>query len=209
MKKEERALTKGILIVFEGIDGTGKTTQLSLLKEKLRGKGLPVVTTREPTSGKYGKKIRALYQNRGNVSKQEELELFIKDRQEHVETLLQPELDEKKIILCDRYFLSTIAYQGANGFEVDELVILNDFAPRPDICFLFQLSPTKSTERITGGRGEELNDFEQEESLAQVAEIFSSLTFPFIQRVEADVTVAQLHHRILTKTTNYLSNYLR
>lgn len=204
---DKNRLTKGILIVFEGIDGTGKSTQLSLLQEKLSDLGLPVVTTREPTNGNYGKKIRALYQNRGDVTKQEELELFIKDRREHVETLLQPQLDEKKIILCDRYFLSTVAYQGANGFEIDELIKLNDFAPRPDICFLLQLSPKQSIKRITGDRGEELNDFEQEESLIQVAEIFSSLTFPFIKRVKADVTVEELNNTILEITTKHLSNY--
>ncbi len=71
---------KGLLIVFEGTDGTGKSTQLQLLYKVLHDEGYPVVATREPTDGKYGRKIRQLYINREEYSHEEELELFLEDR---------------------------------------------------------------------------------------------------------------------------------
>ena len=96
-KKEKIVLPKGCLIIFEGIDGTGKSTQLRLLAERFSSHGLPVVTTKEPTEGKYGQQIRALYQSRNDVSMEDELELFIKDRQDHVDRLVKPALEKKRI----------------------------------------------------------------------------------------------------------------
>ena len=129
---------KGILIVFEGTDGTGKSTQLQLFSHYLQDKGYPVVTTREPTEGQYGKQIRELYVNRSKYSQDEELELFLADRREHVQDFLAPALAQGKVILCDRYFLSTAAYQGARGFDPEEILELNHFAPDPDLALLFQ-----------------------------------------------------------------------
>ena len=150
----------GLLIVFEGTDGTGKSTQLQLLARTLSEKGFSVISSREPTEGQYGQQIRALYSNRDSVSQEEELALFLADRKEHVDTLLTPGLTAGKIILCDRYFLSTIAYQGAAGMDTGEILKKNAFAPDPDICLLFQASLETGVDRITSGRGEELNDFE-------------------------------------------------
>lgn len=205
---EKIILRKGILVVFEGIDGTGKSTQLSLLETALKERGLPVVTTREPTNGKYGRMIRELYVKRDNVTKKEELELFIQDRKEHVKNFLSPSLSEKMIVLCDRYFLSTIAYQGAAGIDIEEVKEKNSFAPVPDICFLFQLSTQESVERITLGRGESLNDFEQEESLAKVAKIFDSLTFPYIRKIKAEQSINELHKHILEQVEEYIETNL-
>ena len=100
----------GKLIVFEGIDGTGKSTQLTLLEKVLRELQIPVVSTREPTEGTYGRRIRALYTDRGSFSLQDELQLFLADRREHVRECIAPALAAGKIVLCDRYVLSTIAY---------------------------------------------------------------------------------------------------
>lgn len=186
----------GRLIVFEGTDGTGKSTQLTLLATYLQKNNYPVVVTREPTTGQYGKKIRALYQNRANCTPREELELFLLDRKEHVDELIVPSLKKGKIVLCDRYYLSTIAYQGAIGFDVEELINLNDFAPDPDLALLFYAPITTSSERITGGRGELLNDFEQLENLEQVAAIFKSLTMPFIEKINALGTIEEVHMRV-------------
>ena len=88
---------QGILIVFEGTDGTGKSTQLQLLSQYLKSKGYPVITTREPTEGQYGQKIRSLYVNRNKYSQEEELELFLADRREHVQQLLIPALSRGKL----------------------------------------------------------------------------------------------------------------
>ena len=121
---------KGLLIVFEGTDGTGKSTQVQLLSQYLQDQGYPVVVTREPTEGQYGRKIRSLYMHRNTCSREEELELFLADRREHVQQLLAPALTQGKIILCDRYFLSTAAYQGARGFDPENILRMNRVCPR-------------------------------------------------------------------------------
>ena len=200
------SLPKGLLIIFEGIDGTGKSTQLQLLADHLDRAGYSTVTTREPTSGTYGQQIRQLYINRDGVSKEEELQLFIEDRKEHVAKLLTPSLQEGKIVLCDRYFLSTAAYQGAVGFDPIEIIKMNDFAPTPDIAFLFQLSPDLSIERITSGRGDTLNDFEQKESLEKVRTIFNSLKLPYIKNIDASLSIDSVHQQIVNKITPLLGH---
>ena len=129
-------LSRGVLIVFEGIDGTGKSTQLALLSSSLKKDGYDVITTREPTDGRYGRQIRALYSNRVSVSREQELDLFLSDREEHVNEVIGPSLALKRIVLCDRYFLSTAAYQGAAGFDPLAIIERNNFAPMPDLALL-------------------------------------------------------------------------
>ncbi len=191
----------GKLIVFEGIDGTGKSTQITLLARHLENIGFSVVITREPTDGPYGKKIRKLYVNREQVSQQDELELFLADRREHVDKLILPSLQQGKIVLCDRYYLSTAAYQGANGFDPLDIIRLNDFAPTPDIALLFEVSIATSLRRITEGRGEQLNDFEQEESLTRVKKIFSDLELPYICRINAEGSIDEIHTNVISAIT--------
>jgi len=205
IQKENIELTKGILIVFEGIDGTGKSTQLNLLAEALLERGYPVITTREPTNGTFGKKIRSLYDKRNQVTKEEELELFLQDRREHVENLLTPCLTEKNIILCDRYYLSTIAYQGAAGFDTAEIGRKNSFAPEPDLALLFHMPSKVSIARITEIRGDTLNDFEQEETLRKVAKIFDELSFPFIRRIDAARSIESIHHSIISLVEEHIN----
>jgi dTMP kinase len=194
MSKPER---KGILIIFEGTDGTGKSTQLQLLSRFLQNKGYPVITTREPTEGQYGQKIRELYVNRSKYSQDEELELFLADRREHVQELLLPALEQGKIVLCDRYFLSTAAYQGARGFDPEEILQLNHFAPDPDLALLFQVPLDTGLTRITSGRGDVLNDFEQRQSLEQVAALFSAIKRPYIQPIDAKGSIEEVHRLVI------------
>jgi dTMP kinase len=217
-------MNKGLLIVFEGIDGTGKSTQMSLLARYLRKKGFAVIETREPTNGQFGQQIRALYTNRKGVSPEQELELFLADRQEHVQNVLTPALQEGKIVLCDRYFLSTAAYQGvvdrpsaaaipgasntepamAVGFSPAEIIAKNNFAPAPDLALLFCASPRLGIERITKGRGDTLNDFEQEATLQKVAAIFDSLDLPYIKRINASGSITSIHQSVLQAVTPFL-----
>jgi dTMP kinase len=184
---------RGILVVFEGIDGTGKSTQLPLLAEHLRRKGFGVIETREPTDGPHGQRIRQLYQNRETCSREEELELFIQDRRQHVNELILPSLEKGFAVLCDRYFLSTAAYQGANGMDVDEIIERNGFAPMPDLALIFDQDIGTSIKRITSGRGEELNDFEQADALIRVKQIFNKLDLPCIRRIAAERPIEAVH----------------
>ena len=186
----------GALIVFEGIDGTGKSTQLKLLEKSLLDEGYRVITTREPTGGVYGLEIRALYQDRGSVSLEEELELFIKDRREHVATLIEPSMAGGSIVISDRYFLSSAAYQGAAGLDPEIILSRNSFAPNPDLALILEIDVEEGIRRITEKRGDVLNDFEQTESLKKVASIFRNMNCDYIRRVDATGSIDQIATQI-------------
>ncbi len=188
---------RGLLIVFEGTDGTGKSTQHQLLGEYLLKRHYPVISTREPTDGTFGKKIRQLYTNRTMFSPEEELQLFLDDRKQHVDELIAPALEKGKIVLCDRYFLSTAAYQGAAGFDPETILERNSFAPDPDLALLFQVPLQTGSERIIYGRGETLNDFEQLDTLKKVAVIFASLNRSYIQTIDATGSIKTVQKLVL------------
>lgn len=190
-------MKKGVLIAFEGIDGTGKSTQLPLLAAYLRKQGYSVVETREPTHGPYGLKIRALFQNRRQVSREEELDLFVQDRRQHVDECIVPALKRGQIVLTDRYYFSTAAYQGADGEDPETIFARNDFAPEPDLVLLFTMTATESIARIREHRKEALNDFEQREQLEKVAGLFASFAHSCIVRINASRHVAEVHASVL------------
>ena len=183
MRKRKISRT-GTLIAFEGIDGTGKSTQIKLLADWLRAQGEDVVATREPTDSVYGRRIRELYVNRGACTPEEELELFIEDRKLHVKEVIRPALNAGRTVLTDRYYYSTAAYQGANGLDVKQILQRNRFAPQPDLVILLTMPPELSAERISS-RGEQLNAFEQLSYLRRVSEIFASFAEPWICRIDA------------------------
>ncbi|MBM9510796.1 dTMP kinase [Desulfogranum marinum] len=189
-------MKKGMLIAFEGIDGTGKTSQLQYLANYLRRKGKEVVETREPTDGPYGQKIRALYTSRHTVTMEEELDLFIADRRQHVAECIQPALDKGCVVLTDRYYYSTAAYQGALGADPKSIFQRNAFAPRPDLVLLLTMGVDVSLRRIQEQRQEQLNDFEQAAQLEQVAALFASFDDPAIVRIEAGGAFAEVQQKI-------------
>jgi dTMP kinase len=171
-----RELSRGILATIEGIDGAGKTTQTHILAERLAKEGFSVVTFKEPTEGKWGQKIRNLANHGRNLSAREELQLFLKDRHEDVETNIKPSLAEKRIVIMDRYYLSNIAYQGALGLDTNEIRQMNEeFAPIPDIVIILDVAPSIGQSRLVNGRKEKPNHFENEEYLEKVREQFQSM----------------------------------
>ena len=189
-------MKRGLLIAFEGIDGTGKSTQLPLLAEWLRGQGHTVVETREPTDGPYGREIRALYRDRSRVSRERELELFVLDRRQHVTECILPALEQGRIVLTDRYYFSTAAYQGAGGSDPAAIFAANAFAPEPDLVLLLTLPVGEGVARIRDLRGETLNDFEQQEQLEKVAALFASFPHDCIVRIQAARPVAAVQAAI-------------
>lgn len=189
---------KGVLIAFEGIDGTGKTTQIALLAEALRQRGLSVVVTREPTDGQYGRKIRELYENRNSVTPEEELALFLDDRREHVEQVIAPALAKGHVVLTDRYYYSTAAYQGAAGHDPQKIIAANElFAPVPDMVIMLEAPVSLGVHRVQKLRGETLNDFEQEGALARVADIFSGLAGANIRRIDGTADAQAVHALVM------------
>lgn len=167
-------MQKGILIVFEGIDGSGKSTQAEILLERLQEEDFDAVYFREPSKGKWGRKIKKKALHPDSLSPEEELDLFQKDRRENVEKNLKPALKEKKIVILDRYYYSTIAYQGAKGIDEKLIRRMNEeFAVEPDLVFIFDIDPKKGLERIENRKKKD-KLFEREDYLVKVREIFRS-----------------------------------
>lgn len=132
-------MPNSILIAIEGIDGAGKTTQVRMLHKALERVGVPVIASKEPTSGQWGKIIKDSATS-GRLSAEAELELFIKDRTEHVQNLIAPALRDGKVVLLDRYFYSTIAYQGSRGANVDAVkIMMESLFPVPDAVFILDI----------------------------------------------------------------------
>lgn len=196
---------RGVFIVFEGIDGSGKSTQLRRLGDYLKKQGLDVVETREPTDGPYGRKIRALYRDRTSVSPEAELELFINDRRQHIEEIIGPALSDGNIVLCDRYFFSTAAYQGAAGSDPEAILARHAFAPVPDLVIIIEIDPRLGIARITEQRGDALNDFEQLESLEKVDSIFKQMDLPYIVRIDGSASENEVHQEVKTLVETLLA----
>jgi dTMP kinase len=186
----------GRLIVLEGIDGTGKSTQTRRLGEWFASQGREVVLSREPTAGPWGKKLRETAAT-GRLSPGDELQYFLNDRRQHVEELIAPSLAAGKVVILDRYYFSTMAYQGCRGFDPAEIRRKNEeFAPVPDLLLIMDLDVDSSLERI-GARGDTANEFEKRESLEHCREIFLSLKDePFVRVIDSSGSLDDVARRI-------------
>lgn len=162
----------GMLIAFEGIDGAGKTTQVGLLADFLRSVGETVLQSKEPTDGPSGRIIRESAAT-GRLPVERELALFVEDRKHHVREKIAPALARGDTVLLDRYFYSTVAYQGARGRNTSTLLAeMLTIAPKPDVVVLLDVPPETGLARIKIGRRETPNAFEKSSSLRPVRNIF-------------------------------------
>jgi len=170
----KKVLKRGVLIAIEGIDGAGKTTQSRLLVEKLKETGYSAIWLHEPTDGKWGQKIRDLAKNgRHNTTPEEELNFFYQDRIEDVQNNIKPKLNEKSIVVMDRYYFSSVAYQGARGLNGEYIEKKNEeIAPVPDVLVILDISPTDSLKRIRATRQDGPNHFEKAKYLEKVRKLF-------------------------------------
>lgn len=135
---------RGKFITFEGIDGSGKSTQLRLLADDLRFRGFNVLTTHQPGGTPLGRRLReAFLDTDENIAPMAELLLFAADRAQHVEFLIKPALEEGKIVISDRYADATTAYQGAGrGFDaktIKQVIQLATGGLKPDLTLFFDL----------------------------------------------------------------------
>lgn len=201
-------LKKGLFIVFEGIDGAGKTVQSSGLIKRLKQIGLKVDYIKEPTEGVWGMKIRNIAEHgRDGVSAEQELEWFIKDREDDVRLNINPALRDCRIVIADRYFYSTIAYQSVLGLDPEYIRRLNDPFPVPDIVFMLEISPEMSQVRITDHRNEQANlGYEQLDYLRRVKKVFDSLDDPNIVRLDGTRDKKDVAGEIWSKVSEKLDD---
>lgn len=192
-------MNRGRLVAFEGLDGCGKSTQIEHLARALRDAGCDVLVTREPSDGPAGRRIRELAHSGDPLTPEEELHGFVLDRREHVASVVAPALDAGRVVLTDRYFLSTVAYQGARGLDPERILARSEAEfPLPDLALLLEIDPAEGLARVRA-RGGAPALFERLERLERVAEIFRSLDRPYLARIDARGPVASVAERVLER----------
>lgn len=143
-----------MFVTFEGLDGSGKSTQAELLRARLEAEGEDVVSTREPGGTELGERVRDLVLHGGHVAPWAEALLYAASRAQHVEEIIRPALERGACVICDRYVDSSIAYQGVGrGLGLDRVLELNLDAVGgllPDRTFLLLLDPGEVHRRLTG-----------------------------------------------------------
>lgn len=170
---------KGLFIVFEGIDGCGKTTQANRLADMLRAQGREVVLTAEPTGLPSGKALREALSGKVKKSECEMAAMFVMDRIAHnidAEIGIQNLVARGVDVICDRYYYSSLAYQG-HATDYKWVKAMNIGCPeirRPDLCIYLDLLPEESLRRINAGR-ESLEIYENTETLTKVRKQFLSV----------------------------------
>jgi len=183
----------GCLIALEGIDGSGKSTLIPRLAARLRRSGHSVVETREPTAGSYGQKIRAMAQSGRSVPAERELEWFVADRREHVERIIAPALLRGDVVLTDRYYLSTVAYQGARGLDAEALLTSAEAEfPIPNLALILAVPPELGLARLKDRAGDREPRFETLETLREVARRFASLDRGYLCSLDASGSPEQV-----------------
>jgi dTMP kinase len=190
-----RGARTGIFIVFEGVDGSGKSTQARLLAQRLERAGRSALLTAEPSSGPVGLYIRSLKQR---PPAGEEARLFAEDRRDHVKRVIEPALEEGLVVICDRYVYSSMAYQGARGMDLRAIEGMNmKFAIAPDIIIFLELPVDAAQERISRGRSVGPTIYEMRENLEAVDRVYRGLSDPLIKRIDALGAVERVHAAVV------------
>ncbi|PEJ59813.1 dTMP kinase [Bacillus sp. AFS002410] len=160
---------KSLFITFEGPEGAGKTTIINMVSEELRNKGVNFISTREPGGIRIAESIRNIILNTENVEmdKRTEALLYAAARRQHLAEKVIPALEEGKIVLCDRFVDSSLAYQGVGrGIGIDEIYNINQFAIdglMPDLTIYFDLDPKVGLNRVHQADEREVNRLDLEE----------------------------------------------
>jgi len=171
----------GVFICFEGIDGSGKTSHSRFVVDHLKSVGYDAVYTTEPTRYSVpGRTLRESFFAPQRLPVEEEFRLFLEDRIIHLKDEVIPQLKNGKIVVTDRYYFSSVAYQGSRGLDWRYILEENEKVSLvPDIVLLLDLPVDVAISRIANDRVEGVNTFEKKESLQTVKEIYFALVEKF------------------------------
>lgn len=187
-----------MFIAFEGLDGSGSSTQSKLLSEKLEANKYATVLTKEPANDtEIGKMIRDVLQHKWEADPETLQLLFCADRAQHLHDTIEPALKNRQVVVTDRYLLSTIAYGASESIDIEWLKALNSSFRQPDITFLFKLDPKTCLERIAG-RGTEFELFEENEKLAKIWGNYEKISkdYPNIHLIDAAKNIEEISEEI-------------
>ena len=174
-----RRSSGGRFVVLEGLDGAGTTTQCERIAAALTAQGIPVVTTREPSDGPIGQQLRlaltgrlGLPHRRGALTEETLALLFAADRMDHLASTIEPAIERGAVVLCDRYLLSSLAYQGT-ALPMAWVETINARARTPDLTLFLQVD-AKTASRRRSVRGGEAEHFEADERQVRIARQYLS-----------------------------------
>ncbi|MCA1032860.1 dTMP kinase [Bacillus timonensis] len=198
----------GIFITFEGPEGAGKSTILSMVEKELLSMNYKILTTREPGGISISEQIRSVILDTQNTEMDSRTEalLYAAARRQHLAEKVIPALTEGKIVLCDRFIDSSLAYQGyARGLGIDEVLSINEFAINgvmPDLTIFFDVSPQVGLERITQNQTREINrlDLENINFHERVYEGYQILIKRFADRIsviDAECEIEKVTSQVL------------
>jgi dTMP kinase len=193
----------GLFLCLEGVDGSGKSTQIRRLADHLRGLGWRVRVEKEPTDGPHGRRVRESART-GRLDPREELREILADRRQHVEEVIRPALAAGEVVILDRYFWSSMAYQGATLGDPESILAANlAFAPVPDLTLFLDVPVATSQARINSRDGSP-NHFERSEFLAACRNIFLSIRHPRFVRLDGDRPAEAVEADILRQVKEIL-----
>jgi dTMP kinase len=204
-------MKNGFFITFEGPEGAGKTTIISMVAEELKD----ALVTREPGGIDIAEQIRRVILDKENTAMDSRTEalLYAAARRQHLVEKVKPALEEGKLVLCDRFVDSSLAYQGyARGLGIDEVLSINQFAIEnmmPDLTIYFDIEPELGLERINRNRGREVNrlDLEQLEFHHRVREGYHRVIDRFPDRI-IKISAAEDVSDVFAKTMKILKDKL-
>lgn len=207
---------KGKFITFEGPEGAGKTSVLEKMYYQFKDEGLDVIKTREPGGIKIAEKIREIILNPTNTEMEERTEalLYAAARRQHLVEKVLPALEEGKIVLCDRFIDSSLAYQGyARGLGIEEVYEINKFAIKdtmPGLTLFFDLSPEKGLERIASSKQREKNrlDLENLHFHEKVYKGYQLLLNKFPNRFRT-INADQSFQHVFNEAYSCISSYIK
>ncbi len=188
----------GKFIAFEGLDGSGQSTQAGLLRKFLTEKGYQVVLTKEPTlDSEAGRKIRDVLDSKVKLEPGKLQELFAQDRKEHLEKIIIPALEKGRFVISDRYFFSTFAFGASDGLDLEWLIKLNDNFLLPDMTFILKVKPEVCVSRMEK-RGSPRTLFEKEEKLAKVWETYKIIPARFenVEIIDGEKSIEEIFEEI-------------